>query len=159
MNTRSMLIAAAISGIVMAMLSVLPIVNTVNCCCFVGFWGGGILAVLLYRMLESGNPELDIGQGILLGLVAGLIGALCDTFFRAATSLLFTGLNTASYFSHLESIPGMSENLPENSRQMLSQFGSVLSGGIFQAVCNFIVYPFFAIIGSLIGTALIWKKK
>jgi uncharacterized membrane protein len=159
MNTRSMLIAAGVAGVVMALVSDIPFISLVNCCCWAGIWGSGILAVLLYRMIESKNPGLTVGQGVALGLITGLIGAVLGTVIGLFTSLLFSGFGTASYLTQLEDIPGMSDALPQASREMLRQFGGALGGAVFGAVCNFILYPLFGMLGSVIGTALIWKKQ
>ena len=158
MSTRSMLIAAGISGVVMALVSNIPFISFVNCCCWAGIWGSGILAVLFYRMLESKSPGLTVGQGAGLGLITGLVGAVLGMGHSAVTSLLFTGLDTASYLTQLESIPGMSEAIPEASRDMIAQYGGAMGGALIGSLCNFILYPLLGMIGSVIGVALIWKK-
>ncbi len=159
MNTKSMLIAAGVAGVVMAILGIIPVVNCINCLCAAGIWGSGILAVLLYRTINKDQPGLTIGQGIVLGLVAGAVGAVLVSIWSGLSTLIFGSISNAAYMDYLNQIPGASESLDASSRQMIEQFTATSGNFLFSTCCKFVIYPFFGMIGGLIGTGLIWKSN
>jgi hypothetical protein len=150
MNNRSMLIAAGIGGLVMVALSKIPIISCLNCLFCVGVWGSGILAVWIYRQSEKGQPGLTVGQGAVIGLLAGLEAAVLATIFSA----IFSGAGTLAALDAIKNVPGMSAGTSDIVRQATS-FGGGLIGGL---LCNLVLYPLFGAIGGVIATALIWKK-
>ena len=160
MNTKSMLLAGGLAGVAMGILAAIPLLGIVSSCCclWAGLWGCGILAVWIYRMSEKAQPGLTIGQGVLLGLAAGLVGAVIASILGIISSLLFTAVDSTAYLDMLDQIPGMSESLPAESREMIEQYASTTGNVLVGSLCNFVIYPFFGMIGGLIGTALIWKK-
>jgi len=159
MNSRSMLLAAGIGGVVMAIVSAMPVLSCVNLCCWAGIWGSGILAIFIYRSTEKTQPDLTVGQGLVLGLLTGAVAAVLMTIWGIFSSLLFTGTSTAMAYQNLmDQIPGGANALPEASRQMITQMMSLTGNVLVSSICNFVVYPFFGLIGGLIATALIWKK-
>jgi hypothetical protein len=160
MNMKSVLLAAVLAGGAMGLLGAIPLVSFVSSCCclWVGIWGCGILAVWIYRLSEKTQPGLSIGQGLLLGLIAGVVGAVIVSFLGAIANLVFTGLQSSNPMDALNQIPGMSDSLDENSRQLIEQYAATSGSILFSTLCNFILYPFFGLVGGLIGSALIWKK-
>jgi hypothetical protein len=159
MNTKSMLIAAGITGVVMALVSKIPILGCINICCAAGIWGSGILAIWIYRMSNKAQPGLTIGQGILLGVLAGAVGAVLVSIWGGLSTLIFGGMSNAAYMDYLNQIPGAADSLDASSRQMIEQFAATSGNIFFSTCCNFVVYPLFGMIGGLIGTALIWKNN
>jgi ammonia channel protein AmtB len=161
MNTKSMLLAGGIAGIVMGVLAAIPLLGIVSSCCclWAGLWGCGILAVLIYRLSNKSQPNLTVGQGVLLGLAAGLVGAVLASIFGALSSLIFGGMSSTAFMDYLNQIPGAADSLDASSRQMLEQFAATSGSILFSTVCNFVIFPVFGMIGSLIATALIWKNN
>ncbi len=159
MNTKSMLIAAGVAGVIMAILSVIPVINCLNCLCWAGIWGSGILAVLLYRTTNKAQPGLTVGQGILLGLLAGAVGAVLVSIWGGLSTLIFGSMSNAAFMDYLNQIPGATESLDASSRQMIDQFAATSGNIFFSTCCNFVIYPLFGMIGGLIGTGLIWKDN
>ncbi len=160
MNTKSMLLAAGLGGVAMALLSAIPLIGILgSCCClWAGLWGSGILSVWIYRQSDKAQPGLSVGQGVLLGVLAGLVGAVLASILGGLSSLIFGGVSSTAYLDYVNQVPGMAESLDETSRQMIEQFASTSSNFLVSTLCNFVIYPFFGLIGGLIGTALIWKK-
>lgn len=65
---------ALLAGIVIGVLSTLPIVSAGNCCCCMWVVGGGALGAWL---LQQNTPRgITVAEGMLVGLAAGLIGAV-----------------------------------------------------------------------------------
>jgi hypothetical protein len=158
MNTRTMLLAAGIGGVVMSIVSAVPVVSCINICCWAGIWGSGILSVFIYRSLEKTQPDLTVGQGLVLGLVAGAVAAVLMTVWGVITNLLFAGAGTAAYLDMLNQIPGATDSMPSAYRQMLEQMANTGGSLLISSFCNFVIYPFFGLIGGLSATALICKK-
>jgi hypothetical protein len=160
MNTKSMLLAAGLGGLAMGILASIPLIGIVSSCCclWAGLWGCGILAVWIYRMSDKTQPGLTIGQGVLVGLAAGVVGAVLASILGALSSLIFSGVNTANYLDMMNQIPGVSDSLDETSRELIRQYTATSGSLLFSTCCNFVIYSFFGMVGGLIGTGLIWKK-
>ncbi len=109
MNSKSMLIAAGIGGVIMLVLTKIPLISCLNCLFCVSYWGSGILTVWFYRQMEKANPGLDVGQGIILGLLAGVAGAILASFVGA----IFSG---AGALSALDFDPQRSRPFGQGSR-------------------------------------------
>lgn len=69
MNTKNLLLASLMGGVATAILTNVPILNWVNCLLCAGFWAAPVLAVWIYRR-QTGT--LTLGQGVLVGTVAGI---------------------------------------------------------------------------------------
>ena len=63
-------------GIILGLLSIIPIVNYVNFVCCLWVIAGGVLAAVVFKQ-EAG--EIDVGKGAFVGFVAGMIGAVVQT--------------------------------------------------------------------------------
>jgi hypothetical protein len=153
MNSKA-LTAAAIAGVVIGLVSGLPVLNFINCLLCAGIWGGGILAVWLY-MRQSGATSVTQQEGIMMGLVAGIIGGL----IAGVLGMLFSGASSAAIAeamrSQLETMP------PEQAAQMAPMLDAMASGGLgVIGICvNVVISAIFGLIGGLIGAATIGKPK
>jgi hypothetical protein len=142
MNTRAFLIASLIAGVVMGLLGGLPIISIANCVLCMWVWASAIFAVWLYRRFEGSQPLVTLGQGALLGVVTGLIGAVIVLLIslitkQAATDAIMSAFETAGMEA-----PGFFAT------------GAILVG----IVIDLVLYSIFGAIGGLIGAA-IFKPK
>src|SRR5687768_17675320 len=63
---------ALLGGVTIGVLSALPVINLANCCCAWILFGGALSAYLM----QQNHPEpIQIGDGAIAGLLAGVIGA------------------------------------------------------------------------------------
>src|SRR5215217_3548599 len=62
---------ALLGGLIVGLLSAIPIVN--YCCCIWAIGGGGLAS---YLYIKSSPTKIAIGDGAMLGGLAGVIGAL-----------------------------------------------------------------------------------
>ncbi len=153
MNSKA-LTAAAIAGVVIGLVSGLPIINLVNCLLCVGIWGGGILAVWLY-MRQAGVNSVTQQEGLMVGLVAGIIGGLIS----GVLSMVFNSAGSAAFAdamrSQLETMP------PDQAAQIAPMIDAMASGGLgIAGICiNVVIFGIFGLIGGLIGAATIGKPK
>jgi ABC-type phosphate transport system permease subunit len=64
---------ALLGGVVIGVLSALPVINLANCCCAWILFGGALAAYLM----QQNHPEpIVVGDGAIVGLLAGVIGAV-----------------------------------------------------------------------------------
>jgi hypothetical protein len=135
MNTKALLVASLIGGLVSTFLSNVPIINLVNCLLCLGFWVGPLLAVWLYKR-QAG--AVSMGQAIGVGVVAGIWAGL----FGFALSLV--GLAGAQALAH------------SYSRFLPSDSSIDLGGAVTKMIINFLGIGFnifFGLIGGLLGGA------
>lgn len=155
MNGNAMLKPALMGGLVMGVLSALPGVSLGNCCCCAWLVTGGLVAAYV---LQSNSPEpIAMGDGALVGLLAGLFGAVVNMIISVPMNIL-TGPFQQRLFQRIaESQP----DLPDNLRQMVDNMslGAVsIAGTIMAFFVMLILGAVFSSIGGLLG-AFFFKKK
>jgi hypothetical protein len=160
MNQDSFLKSALIGGVALGVLSALPLLGAVNCLCCAWVIGGGMLAAHLY-VKDSPNP-VTLGTGVLLGLLAGVIGAVVDTLFTIPLHMALSG--SALMTEQLRGLADEFPNLPVEWRDMMR---SLASGGtamgsflfVVSAFLKLIVYGIVAMLGGALGVAVFEKRK
>lgn len=144
LNNRSLWIAGAIAGALMAILSTIPIINLANCLLCAWLWLGGMFAVWFYR--RDNRVPLSMGQGATIGAVAGLIGAVIATIL----GLILGGAGLAS------SLASQAETLGETGDMIVGLMAGGL-GTVIGLFFNLVFYTAFGAIGGLIGASLFAK--
>lgn len=140
MNTKNLVIASVIGGLVTAFLAYVPLISLLNCLLCLPFWAGPILGTWYYKR-ETGTMSMNnaLTVGAMSGALAGVIGFV--------VSMLFT--NTAALTQQLQQV------LPPGSvpPELAAGGASILTGllGILFAII-------FGVIGGLIGGS-IFKDK
>jgi hypothetical protein len=155
MDGNAMLKPALMGALVMGVLSALPGVSLGNCCCCAWLVTGGLVAAY---MLQSGTPQpITMGDGALVGLLAGLFGAVVNLIVSVPMNML-TGPFQQRIFQRLaESQP----DLPENVRQMVDNMGIgavSVAGTIMVFFMMLVLGAVFSSVGGLLG-AFFFKKK
>ncbi len=144
LNSRALMISSGIAGVLMGILSNIPIIFCVNCLLLGWVWGGAIFAVFLYRR-NTRQAYLTNQQGLVLGAAAGVVGAIVG----GIAALVFGGLTSLLMNQFFSS----SQNLGN------SIFNSLVSTGfsVLNIIRDIFVYGIVGALGGLIATALIWK--
>ena len=160
MNQDSFLKSALIGGVALGVLSALPLLGAVNCLCCAWVIGGGMLAAHLY-VKDSPNP-VTLGTGVLLGLLAGVIGAVVDTLFTIPLHMALSG--SALMTEQLRGLADEFPNLPVEWRDMMRSLasGGTAMGGFLVVVGAFlklVVYGIVAMLGGALGVAVFEKRK
>jgi hypothetical protein len=155
MDGNAMLKPALMGALVMGVLSALPGVSLGNCCCCAWLVTGGLVAAY---MLQSGTLQpITMGDGALVGLLAGLFGAVVNLIVSVPMNI-FTGPFQQRLFQRLaESQP----DLPDNVRQMVDSIGIgavSVAGTIIAFFMMLILGAVFSSLGGLLG-AFFFKKK
>jgi hypothetical protein len=146
---------AVFGGLLIGVLSALPIVSVGNCCCL---WivGGGLLAAYL---MQANHPEpIDLGDGAVAGLLAGIIGA----FVWALVSLPMNLVLGPFQARMLERIMDASRDVPDGVRTWIRTFRyegfglvRVLVGFTFMLIAGMVC----STVGGLVGAALFQRKS
>ena len=138
-RTQAVLIGGAFTGV----LSALPIVSLANCCCL---WvvGGGVVAA--YLLQQSQPQPLEVGDGALVGCLAGVFGAFVSTLVSIPVRLV-----TGPVLEQMtEMIRGNAE-LPPEVVEILGQLDEV--GGL-AILIGFFFMLFVGLVFSTLGGVL-----
>ena len=160
MKSNAMLMPAVWGGLLLGVLSALPIVAVGNVCCCLWIVLGGALAAYV---LQSNTPQpITPGDGALVGLLAGIIGAVVQAIVSLPIKLLM-GPFTQKILEQVQQSISSQPDVPDNVRQMLERLGG--SSGAFSLIAVVMGFMFmlcigavFATLGGLLG-AVIFKKK
>jgi hypothetical protein len=139
--------SALIGGVILGILSAIPAVN--YCCCI---WAviGGVVAAYLY--VKKSPMPVSIGDGAVLGAIAGAIGIALIIIIGIPLNLLL-GAALMSVFQGM--VP------PDQAAQMnqMMAAGVGIASAIKSAVIVSIIAVIFSAIGGLIGVAIFEKRK
>lgn len=131
---------ALLGGLIVGILSAIPLLN--YCCCIWGI-GGGVLAGFLY--IKSSPLPVKVGEGAVIGVLAGLVGAVLYFIIGVPTAYFISGANLE------ETLRGAGVQLPAGVSGLLL---FVLSGLMVGAIL-FVL----AIIGGLLSVPIFEKRK
>jgi hypothetical protein len=160
MNEERMLKPALVGGVLLGILSSLPVVNLFNCFCCAWVICGGVLASYLY--VKDSPVPVTLGRGALVGLLAGIFGTIVSALFSIPLSLLLkrAGMGTTDQLRQaLAQVP----NLPPETREMLRTVFARESMDVFFFVLGtvfmLVTYCLVAMLGGTIGVAIFEKRK
>lgn len=133
-----------LGGLFIGILSALPFVNIANCCCL---WviTGGILAT--YVMQQNHPHPVTIGDGAIVGLLAGVTGAIVHVLvslpLQAYLGPLMSGWSDGM-------MRGRRSDMPPELRRVMNEMGPqmlVLISGLVFGVVSVV----FATLGGMFG--------
>ena len=155
MNGNAMLKPALLGGLVMGVLSALPGVSLGNCCCCAWLVTGGLVAA--YVLQANTFQPITMGDGALVGLLAGLFGAVVNLVVSVPMNILTGPFQQQLVQRFADSQP----DLPENVRQMVDSMGvgavSVI-GTVMAFFMMLVLGAVFSSLGGILG-AFFFKKK
>lgn len=144
---------AIIGGVVIGLLSIIPIVGLGNVCCCLWAILGGLLATYLY--VKNSPVPASPGDGAILGAIAGAVGGVIVIILGVPISIVAGGITRELLIRIVESIdPSQAGML----RLQMASGGSILGEivyGIILAVCLVI----FSTLGGLIGVPIFERRK
>ena len=145
---------ALIGGLVIGLLSVIPVIS-IGCCLW-GVIGGAVAAYMLIK--RSPVFRVTSGDGTVVGLLAGLVGSLIMVVINVWRSLAQWPqvLETIRQQAANQSDPNAQETVKNliNFLQAHSLLGALLIWLMFA-----IVVTGMALLGGIIGVALFEKRK
>jgi hypothetical protein len=160
MNDSRMLKPALIGGILLGVLSSLPLINFFNCFCCAWVIAGGVLAAHLY-VKDSPTP-VTLGGGVALGLFTGVVGAIVTTLFSLPLRLMM-GRGSMNIMAELKQTIDQLPNVPPETRQMIESLAA--RGGvntiffITGMLILLVLYSLAGMAGGAIGVAIFEKRR
>jgi hypothetical protein len=144
---------ALIGGVLLGLLSAIPVVNLVNICCCLWALIGGLLASYLY--IKNSPVPARAGDGAILGVLAGLVGAVIVVVIGIPISIIAGGITRELLIKLIENVnPGQAEAI-----RIQMEAGSTIAGAIVNGIILAVLLVIFSTIGGLLGVPIFEKRK
>ena len=141
---------ALFGGLLIGVLSALPLVQVGNCCCCLWVIAGGMLAV---HLRQQNSPfGITSAEGALVGMLAGVIGGIVGALLSIPIDLMMGPLNNRM----LEWVMSANPDITAETREMFER-GTGPVGLAFKMVFNVMTGVVFGGLGGLLGVALFKK--
>jgi ABC-type phosphate transport system permease subunit len=145
---------ALVGGVAIGVLSALPVINIANCCCAWILFGGALAAYLM----QQNHPEpIVIGDGAIVGLLAGIVGSFVWVIVSIPISLAMAPFQQR-----------MAAETMRNARDIAPEMGALIErfsgtpgiglGLIVGFFVMLVVSTLFGMLGGLFG-ALMFRKS
>ena len=144
MNTKHLLTASLVGGLISLVLVNTPVINLINLLICAGFWIGPIVAVWLYRRL---NGTVILREAVITGMLAGA--------WHGLFGLVLSPLGLAGAGGLLKEIA------PFMSGQDLTNLETTLTGvgGMLFNLFGVAVDVILGLLGGLIGGAIFGSRR
>ena len=143
----------------MGVLSALPIIAAGNVCCCLWVVTGGAIAAYLFQQNRTG--PITPADGALVGLLAGIIGAVVRTLVSVPIDILVSPMEQAMVQRLLDM-----GTFPPEVHDMMERFGrGGAMGGAFFIIGRILGLMFWVLVGGVFSTlggllgALVFKKE
>lgn len=144
-----------IAGAAFGAASGIPLVNCANFACCALAIGGGFLASYLYLKGLGPVAAPPYGPAAILGLLTGVIGAVVAGVVALPFQMM--GMAMGGGFSQLqEAFEG--QELPAGAEQLIATLATG-GGFVILFLMNLILFSLFAIIGALLGVAILGRQR
>jgi hypothetical protein len=145
---------ALIGGVLIGILSGLPVIQLGNCFCCLWVILGAILAS--YLLARESKITLRAGDGAIVGMFSGIIGAIISSMIN----LPFRAINQQFVARIMEKLPEYGGEFPQDMDLWLKKSTEFsLPMFMFGLVVSVIIYAIFGALGGVIGISLFGKKK
>jgi hypothetical protein len=159
----SKVVPALVGGVILGLLSAIPVVNFGNACCCLWVLVGGAIAA---KMLINRSPVYPVqsGDGAVVGALAGVIGSLVNLVIGVPLGLLVGQTAMLSVLEWLKNAAGQDPNARAQIDQMMRMYQNrPFAEAIVQALLYWLIGAVvtigFAALGGLIGVLLFEKRK
>ena len=141
-------------GLLIGVLSALPIVSAGNCCCCRWIVAGGMLAVYLRQ--QNSPFAVTSAEGALVGLLAGIIGAVIGVFISIPIEAMMGPYQRQLIERLISSRPDIPPEL-RDTFERASAGGRGVAAIAFKFMFMLITGTIFGMLGGLLGVA-VFKK-
>lgn len=143
---------ALVGGLVVGVLSALPIISAGNLCCCLWAVSGG--AVAAYVLQQNRPSPIAQGDGALVGLLAGLVGAFVYLLISIPIAFLIAPMERVL----MERIIENSGNMPPEFREYARTYVGGAVGVAVGFAVMLVVGSIFSTLGGLLG-AMFFRKE
>jgi hypothetical protein len=163
--------ATLIGGLVIGLVTGLPLINILNRCCCCGIvLLCGMASLYIYKQeFTDEMAPLESSDALILGILAGIAGAFIGTAVLVLSRFIFGPVDEKLLLKVLQRVqeqgsltPEMSDFVSDKLIKTLEKsiedgvnIGDILSELLF----GIILYPIFSMLGGLIGFGIFGKKK
>ena len=145
---------ALLGGVTIGVLSALPVINLANCCCAWILFGGALSAYLM----QQNHPEpIQVGDGAIVGLLAGVVGAFVWLIVTVPISTALAPFQSDMAGRIIRDAGDMAPEMRAIFENM-SGAPAIGLGLIFGFFVMLVVSTVFGMLGGLFG-ALLFKKS
>lgn len=153
----SMMLPALYGGIIMAVISVVPGLNLINCLCCAGVMLGGFMAVFFYKKeLAPEMPPLTASDGMQLGALAGVFGGIIGGLLSIIILSLVGNVGAEMMLNFMERFR---DSIPPEAWDQMERGIREGEISIFNLVIGLILDVIFGLVGGLIGYAVLKPKQ
>jgi len=161
-TTRSPYTQPALAGgVVMGVLSALPIVYAGNACCCLWVVTGGVAAAYLFQQNQAG--PITPGDGAVVGLLAGLVGAVVHLVLSIPIDIVMAPIERSIALRLVDmagNLPNMRDAIENLSRQSAEAgLGLILIRRMVVFMFMLVIGSIFSTVGGLIGAAIFRKSS
>ena len=143
---------ALLGGLLIGVLSSLPVVSAGNLCCCLWVILGGLLTVYLQQ--QNRPDPIETSEALIGGLLAGIIGAVISGLVGMLMMSFTSGMWQPEMQRALEENP----EIPPHVRDFVLRVMSGESLGLIMMLVYLPIYAIFAMLGALLGLAFFRKK-
>ena len=147
-----MFIPALMGGAIAGILTGIPLVN---CFCCLWIIGGGVIAA--YFLIKESKTVLTSGDGAIVGVFSGIIGALVEFF----VSIPMAPVADKFIRTLMDRFTELANEMPEGLERLFDQDSLETSVPMFMLglVINTVVFSMLGALGGIIGITLFQKNK
>ncbi len=164
MNHPSKFTPVIISSFVMVFLSIFPVLNLINVICCAGIIIGGASGTWYYaRQLEKSGQFIQNKDGVMIGLLAGIISAIVYVIF-STTIIMLAKQNPVEMVYKMTEQWGF--NIPPESERILRTVNDEYSRNGFSTIMigvelfsRIVSHCIFGAAGGLLAASIFNKRR
>jgi hypothetical protein len=146
---------ALLGGLLLGILSALPVVNLGNACCCLWVIVGGVTAA--YLLQNSQPAPITAGDGAVVGFLAGVVGTIVWQVLAVPVTLLMGPLQ-ARMLDRLLSTGDIPDNMRSVFESLRQNAGFSIARFVLGGAFTLVISVIFSTVGGLVGAALFRKK-
>jgi hypothetical protein len=143
---------ALLGGLLIGVLSSLPVVSAGNLCCCLWVIVGGLLTVYLQQ--QNRPDPLETSEAIVGGLIAGVVGAV----ITGVVGMLMMSFTSGLWQPEMQRAFEENPDIPPQVRDFMMRLLSGESLGLVMLLFYLPVFAIFSMLGALLGLAFFRKK-
>jgi hypothetical protein len=143
---------ALFGGLLIGVLSALPLVSAGNCCCCLWVIAGGMLAAYLRQ--QNSPYALTSAEGAFVGVLAGLTGGVLGVLLSIPVDLMLGPFQRR----FVEWVLSVNPDIPAEIRDMSERAGTGPAAVAFKLLFGVVTGAIFGMLGGLLGVALFKKN-
>jgi len=153
-NTKNYITSPLLAGTIIALLSAIPYLSGLNCCCCLWHIIGGFWAAYLFY---SSKKAITIAQGIWTGILAG---AWASLIYSLLTAILWRTMSE-QFVAQIEMLSSQtSAEVPPEMLDLITELSSSPIVAFFVVLlASIMIFPIVVAIGGIIGAAILRSRK